>query len=182
MNNVAHLHASAPAVPALGPGEVVRVDADRLEIALRSGRRVEARAALAFSYQPVEGDVVLVIGPTEDAEHYVIGVIAAKGRGVMAFAGDLEIRAVGGRLSLGGDEGIELSAPTMNVQVGKLEMAARAVTQRFSTLKQRVSELLTVHAGERHEVIDGATATNAERATLLVKDKVSINGKAIHLG
>jgi len=70
----------------------------------------------------------------------------------------------------------------MQVSVGKLELAARAVVERFVNLTQRVSELLTIQAGKSHTVVDGASYLRAENATVLVQEKVSINGKAIHLG
>ncbi len=171
------LGASAPLY--LGPAEVTESHAGSLRILLSDGREVQARTALAFAYQPTAGDVVLAIGTTE---HYVVGVLSCNGQATVAFPGDLELRAVGGRLRLTGDEGVAVSGPAMQVSVGKLELAARAVVERFVSLTQRVSELLCVQAGESHTVVDGASYLRAENATVLVHEKVSINGKAIHLG
>ena len=68
------------------------------------------------------------------------------------------------------------------VRAGKLEMIARTVNQRFQSLRQHVAELLSVQAGSTHTTVEGASVTSAESSTLLTKNKVTINGKAIHLG
>jgi hypothetical protein len=173
--------ALAPSAGALylGPASVTRVSAGSLLLSLRDGREVEARTALAFAYQPVVGDAVLALGTDE---YYVVGVLSCQGQATLAFPGDLELRAVGGRLRLTGDEGVAVTGPSMQVSVGKLELAARAVVERFVSLTQRVSDLLSVHAGKSNTVVDGASYLRAENATVLVHEKVSINGKAIHLG
>jgi hypothetical protein len=178
MSNLAHLPLpQAAAELYLGPAEVLSGGVT-VEVQLSDGRRVQAQPALAFAYQPAAGDVVLVLGKEQ---HWVVGVLAARGQGTLAFPGDLEVRAAG-KLRLRGDEGVAVEGPSMQVQVGKLEMVARSVAQRFVSLTQRVADLLSVHAGQSHTVVDGASYTRAESATLLTKDKVSINGKAIHLG
>lgn len=178
--NVARLRrpVSSPA-SFLGPATVTGAGASTVEVALPDGTTAEARVALAFAYEPVVGDTVLVIGGDE---HYVIGVLAAQGKAVLSFPGDLEVRAAGGELRLTGDRGVSIGGPSLQVQVGKLELVARAVTQRFDTLRQRVTELLSVHAGQSHTVVDGTSHTRAESASILTKENVTINGKAIHLG
>lgn len=170
---------SNPAPLYLGPATVTRATAGALRLQLRDGREVGARAALAFAYEPVEGDVVLALGTDE---HYVVGVLSCRGKSTLAFPGDLELRAVGGTLRLTGDQGVTVAGPAMQISVGKLELVARAVVERFVNLTQRVSELLTIQAGKSHTVVDGASYLRAENATVLVQEKVSINGKAIHLG
>ena len=92
------------------------------------------------------------------------------------------MRAVGGRLRLSGDEGVVVSGPSMQVSVGKLELVARAVVERFVSLTQRVSDMLSVQAGKSHTVVEGTSYQQAKSATMLVHEKISINGKAIHLG
>jgi hypothetical protein len=163
----------------LGPATVERVSAGTLVLSLRDGREVEARTALAFAYQPAVGDAVLALGTDE---HYVVGVLSCRGQATLAFPGDLEVRAVGGRLRLSGDEGVAVTGPSLQISVGKLELVARAVMERFVSLTQRVSDLLSVQAGKSHTVVEGTSYQQAENATLLVREKVSINGKAIHLG
>lgn len=167
-----------PAPTYLGPACVVGRSATRVEIELPDGLRVEAHVALAFTYEPELGDTVLVIA---QREHYVIGVLATSGRGVISFSGDLEVRA-GGRLRLAGHDGVDIEGRDLRMNVGKLEMVARAVTQRFDTLKQRVTDLLSVHAGASHTTVDGTSHLRAKNAAVLTEEKVTINGKAIHLG
>lgn len=181
MTNVARLRPADPAsaAPYLGPAEVLGCSPLSLDVVLPDGRRVEARLALAFSYAPEVGDTVLVIAQDE---HYVIGVLAGRGKGVLAFPGDLELHAVGGALKLTGDRGVTVEGPSMRVTVGKLELVARAVTQRFESLRQRVTELLHVHAGESHTIVEGTSHLRAESASILTEQKVTLNGKAIHLG
>ncbi len=184
MSQVAHLHRvvnePSPIPPSheLGPAEVLEATALGVRVALPSGAEREARLALAFSYEPAVGDTVLVIADARGA--WVIGVIAGTGKGRIAFPGDLEIQA-GGRLALSGHT-VDIDTPKLEVRAGKLEMFARTVNQRFQSLRQQVTELLSVQAGSTHTTVEGASVTSAESSTLLTKNKVTINGKAIHLG
>jgi hypothetical protein len=162
----------------LGPAQVVGRSPTHVEVELPDGTRAMATPALAFTYEPAIGDTVLTIA---QRDHYVIGVIATTGRGVVSFPGDLEVRS-GGRLRLAGHDGVDIEGREMRVNVGKLEMVARTVTQRFESLKQRVSDLLSVHAGASQTMVDGTSHLRAKNASVLTEEKVTINGKAIHLG
>lgn len=187
MSNVARLHrAPSPSSVApserrhqLGPAEVVRGGAASVTVRMPDGAEHEARVALAFTYEPGAGDTVLVIG--DEGGFYVIGVLAGAGKGTIEFPGDLTVRAAG-RLHLAGEAGVTIEGPDTQVNTGTLRILARAVTQRFESLKQHVVDLLSVQAGKAHTTIDGASFTSAESSTLLTRDKVTINGKAIHLG
>lgn len=187
MSNVVALHrdpAPEPAAPPrlpLGPATVTRADAAGVEVTLRGGASARAELALAFTYQPAPGDVVLVIGDDEQGR-YVIGVLQGSGRASLELPGDVDVRAVGGVLRLAGDKGVEVAAPEVSVQAGRVRMIADAVVQRFATLRQRVTELLSVHAAESHTLVDGAAHTQAKSATILTDEKTTINGKAIYLG
>jgi len=163
----------------LGPALVIAAAPARLEVELATGARVEACAALGFGYEPRAGDSVVVLG--NEAGHYLVGVLASQGTGSLTFPGDLAVEA-SGTLRLRGVRGLEIEGPAMAVRVGKLSLLADAVTERFRNLRQRVVERLSVQAGETHTVVEGSSYTRAESATLLTKEKVSINGKAIHLG
>lgn len=186
MSNVARLRpapspAAAPpaARPLLGPAEVLKGGAAAVTVRLADGSEREAKVALAFAYEPAEGDTVLAIG--DEAGCYVIGVLAGTGKAALTFPGDLTVRA-GGRLHLAGEDGVDIEGPAVQVRTGTLSMLARAVTQRFDSLKQHVVDLLSVQAGKQHTTIEGSSFTSAESSTLLTKEKVTINGKAIHLG
>ena len=116
-----------------------------------------------------------------DDGFYVVGVLTTQETAKLSFAGDVELSA-GGSLRLHAAEGVELAGAQVTIRTGKLEMMARKVTQHFDSLRQRVVEMLSVQAGKSHCVVEGADFKQADSSTLLTKNKVTINGKAIHLG
>jgi Protein of unknown function (DUF3540) len=164
----------------LGPAEVTRVSPHEVEVRLDGDRLVRARLAIGYPYDPQRGDTVLVIG--DAGGHYVIGVLHGTGKTALEIPGDVELRAVGGTLRLSGDKGVEIAAPELSVRVDRLRTLAGSVVERFTSLSQRVAELLSVHAGQRHTVVDGSSHEQSKSATLLTEEKMTINGKAIHLG
>jgi hypothetical protein len=166
--------------PALGPAEVTRVSPHEVEVRFESGASAHAQIALGYPYEPQQGDTVLVIG--EAGRHYVIGVLHGTGRSVLELPGDVDVRAVGGVLRLSGDKGVELASPDLSIHVGRLQVIAGAAVQRFASLCQRVADLLSVQAGQRHTVIEGSSHEQAKSASLLTEEQVTINGKAIYLG
>lgn len=167
------------AVDYLGPAIVVEARGAEVTIDL-GGQRLAARLALATPYEPIEGDTLLVIGGP--GGHYVIGVLDGAGRTVLSVPGDVDVHAVGGTLRLTGDKGVQVDGGAIEMRAGKLQVIAGAVVERFSTLYQRVSEMLSVRAGERHTVVDGASLEKAKSASILTEETVSINGKQVHLG
>jgi hypothetical protein len=180
MSNVAVLRNQRPAgVLYLGPATVVRAHPHALEVTLKGGERVTATLALAYAYEAREGDVVLAIGDPEG--HYVIGVLAGEGRAALAFPGDVDVRA-GGVLRLSGEKGVAIDSPEVSVTSSKLRVIAGAVVQTFQSMRQRVSELLSVQAGQSHTIVEGTAHTQAKSATIVTEENVSINGKEIHLG
>lgn len=166
--------------PGLGPAEITRVSPHEVEVRLKTGALARATLALGYPYEPRPGDVVLVIGDAEG--HYVIGVLHGTGRSVLELPGDVDLRAVNGVLRLSGDKGVEITSPEVSIQAGKLQVIAETAVQRFASLCQRVADLLSVHAGQRHTVIEGSSHEQAKSATLLTEEKMTINGKAIYLG
>jgi hypothetical protein len=186
MSNVAVLRgasdrASAAIQPFLGPAEVTEI-LGPLEVSVRlpDGSIARARLALAFAYEPRPSDVLLVIGNPDG--HYVIGVLQGTGKASLSVPGDVEVRAVGGELVLAGDKGVRVEGGEVRVRAGKLEMLAGAVAQRFGELRQHVADLWSVRAGQAHAVIEGSTYQQSKSATILTEEKVTINGRAIHLG
>jgi uncharacterized protein DUF3540 len=164
----------------LGPACVTEVHGQSVTIELPGGETAAAQLALAFLYQPVPGDVLLVIGREET--YYGIGVLHGTGKTVLAFHGDVELRAVDGALNLAGDRGVNVEGPKIEMHTGKLSMIAESVVQKFSSVFQRVSSLLSVHAGKSHTIVDGASFTQAESGAIVTKEIMTINGKQIHLG
>ena len=163
----------------LGPAEVVSVASGTLSVRLASGSVVSARIALAQPYDAEVGDEVLVIG--EASDHYVIGVLLAKAPAVLAVPGDLEIRA-GGAIRLTAGTLVEVSGQEVTMRASKLSLLADAVTESFTTLRQRVRDVLSVHAGESHTVVDGSSFALSKSATIQTEKKISINGREIFLG
>lgn len=164
----------------LGPALVSDVRDGQITMELPHGAKVPITLALAYLYQPVPGDVLLVIGNGDS--YYGIGVLHATGKAVLSFQGDVDVRAVDGTLRLSGDKGVQLSGPELELHSNKLRMVAGAVVQKFNSVFQRVSGLLHVHAEKAHTSVDGAAFTQSESNTILTKDIMTINGKQIHLG
>jgi hypothetical protein len=173
-------HQAIAAGDYLGPAEVTLARGPTLEVELPGGRRIQPAIALALPYAPVAGDVLLVIGRGE--AYYVIGVIQGQGRIALTFHGDVELSSLDGKVIVAGQRGVELHGPEIDVQAGKLRMVAGAVVQRFTSVCQRVTDLLSVHAGESHALVDGGSFAQSKRAVLQTEETVTINGKEIHLG
>jgi microcystin-dependent protein len=172
--------ASARAEEYLGPAEVVRVVGHDVYVDVPGGgAAVRAELALAFPYEPAQGDVLLVIA--RGAAHYVIGVLHGTGRSVFALPGDVGLHA-GGSLDLSAEKGIRLKSAELEVHTGKLRMIADRVTQTFASLHQRVSDLLSVHAGKSHTLVEGSSYAQSKNTAIVTQETVTINGNAIHLG
>jgi Protein of unknown function (DUF3540) len=164
----------------LGPAEVTEARGPTLEVELSGGERVPATIALALPYEPVVGDTLLVIGRGEAC--YVIGVLHGQGRTSLAFHGDVELASLDGKVIVTGQRGVELRGPEVDVHAGTLRMVAGAVVQRFASVCQRVTEILSVHARESHTLVDEGSFAQAKRSVLQTEETVTINGKEIHLG
>jgi hypothetical protein len=164
----------------LGPAEVVEVRASAVVVSLPGGARARAELAFAMPYAPALQDLLLVIGRGE--AHYAIGVLRGSGRTDLSFQGDVELRAVNGRLSLSGDRGVDVRGPEVDVYTTALRMVAKDVQQKFESVCQRVTSLLRVHAGEAQTLVDGSSLTQAKSAAILTEETVTINGREVHLG
>lgn len=174
---------SAPVRPDdyLGPAQVTAADGGKVAVELPGGGpAIPVEMALALPYQPAVGDTLLVIGRGE--RYYAIGVLHGTGRTVLSIAGDIDLHAREGALSLSGDKGVAIRGPEVEVEAGKVRMVADAVVQKFNSLYQRVSGLLSVRAQEAHTVVDNTSFTKAKNATLLTEETVTVNGKQILLG
>jgi hypothetical protein len=163
----------------LGPACVLSAEGQEVMIELPTGETRAARLALAFLYQPVPGDVLLVIGKEE---YYGIGVLHGTGKASLSFHGDVDLRAVGGALRLSGDRGVSVEGPEVEIHAGRLKTIADAVVEKCNSLYQRVSSLLSVHAGKSHTIVDGLSFTQAESGAIVTREVMTINGKQVHLG
>lgn len=181
MSNVARLRIEGAAETSvhLGPAEVTRVLPAEVEVDLPKRGKARARLALGYAYEPRPGDEVLVIGNDEGC--WVIGVVRGQGPSVLHFPADALLRAEGS-LRISADRGVEIASPQLSVTTRKLRMVASEVVHAFTTLRQRVTELLSTQAGQSHTVVEGSMHSQAKSATILTEEKVSINGKEVHLG
>lgn len=166
--------------PRVGRGVVKAVSLAGLTVILDDGREVAATLALALPYAACEGDVLLVLG--DERESFVVGVVAGRGKTSLELAGDVSVRAVGGRLDLAGDEGVRVQGPLVEVHAGKLRAVAESVVETFTTLFQRVTDVLHVHAREQVSIADEGSYSQARTTAIQTQDVVTINGKEIHLG
>jgi hypothetical protein len=164
----------------LGPAEVVETTDEGVRARLRGGVVVSASLALALPYAPVVGDLLLFIGKGE--EFYAIGVLRGAGKTSLRLQGDVDLHAEGGVLHLSADKGVRIQAPEVDIETGRLRTVASSVVQKCTTLYQRVSALLSVHAGQSHTVVDEASFSRAKSAAILTEETVTINGKQVHLG
>lgn len=181
MSNVARLKIDEkPEEPMyLGPAKVLQARALDVDVELPSGQQKRARMALAYAYEAREGDEVLVIGNPDG--HWVIGVINGQGPAILRFPADAELSA-GGSLRITAHRSVDVQAQDFSVTTQKIRLIATEVAQTFKSLRQRVHELLSVHAGQTHTVVEGSMHSQAKTATILTEEKVSINGKEVHLG
>ena len=156
------------------PGELrVRLQDERED-------EVSVTPAFTFPYDPAPGDTLLVLGQGD--RHYAVGVIAGSRPASLAFPGDADVRAVGGRLTLASDRAVELSAPRVTIRAGVLRTLAERVVEKTEGLRRWVRGLLAVRAGQSRRVVDGEDSTRCENSTTLAKDTVKIDGDQLHLG
>jgi hypothetical protein len=165
----------------LGPARVTAAEAGNVAVELPGGdQSIPVEMALALPYAPALGDTLLVIGRAQ--KYYAIGVLHGTGRTVLSLAGDIEVHARDGELSLSGDKGVSIRGPEVDVEAGKIRMVADAMVQKLNSMYQRVSALLSVSAGDAHTVVERTALTKAKNATILTEDTVTVNGKQILLG
>ncbi|APR75270.1 Hypothetical protein A7982_00616 [Minicystis rosea] len=165
----------------LGPAEVIEVRAGEVIVALPEGDEIAVEPALAFPYEPAPGDELLVIGKG-DGRYYAIGVLHGTGRAALAIQGNVDLRAVGGKLHLAGDQGVEIEGPEIGIRAGKIRTIAESMVETVASLYQRVTAHLRVHARESHTLVEGSTITQAKAASITTEEVVTINGKQVHLG
>lgn len=162
----------------LGPATILAVEERRVHLECPDCFPW-ARVALAQSYQPVKGDVVLAVGRGQD--WYVIGLLEGTGVTTFTAPGDLALRAPCGKIELQSGQGIILKSPLVEIFAGKLEMAARQVFQRFTDLTQWISGALHGRFGRVNTKVETDYHLNAGRIVERAEGDMIVNGKMIHL-
>ncbi len=163
----------------LGPARVKNISGGRVELDL-FGEGVWAFLALAYPYQPEEGDTVLAIG--QGGFWYIIGILQGKGKTTFTAPGDLELRCPRGRISMIAAKGVLIKSPEVKVIAKRLELLAETFMERFVNATRWVKEALQLHAGRMRTVVDGDYRLKGERILERAEGDVKIDGKKIHLG
>lgn len=163
----------------LGPARVLAVEGRRVLVALPEAR-AWATMALGYGYEPVAGDVLLVLGG--GGAFWVTGVIAGRGRTTLTAHGDLELSAPHGRIELSARDGVTLRGRAVQLAAQTLDVVARRVRQRFGELRCMVRGVLRTRAGRAETDIEGTSRTRADRIVQLAQRDVTVDGEKIHLG
>lgn len=164
----------------VGPAEVIGVGVRDVDVRLESGTVVAAVVALATRYEARVGDEVLVI--SQGGRSWIIGVISGSGSTALSFDGDVELRSNHGVVRVSGARGVEVDAPRIDLRSTNLSIVAEAMVTRVASFTQRVRDLMSIHVGKKHEIVDGSSTTQAKSSTLLTQEDVKINGRTVHLG
>lgn len=154
------------------------VDASRARVVFE-GASLSARPALAFAYQLMPGDVVLIIVQADDA--YIIGVLSGRGTTSLAVHGDLALSAPHGRISLSAGNGIDLDAPQIAVRAQAIEMTAVTLVQRVQTAFKTFTDLLHITAGRRQTRIHGVSMESTQRTYHRSEKETVLNGESINI-
>jgi len=164
----------------LGRAVVCSCQATRLEVRLPDGRQVQAKLAVPFGYRPQVDDELVVIGQQD--RYFVIGVTEAANAVELRFSGDVELRSTHGNIHLNAAKKLQMMAADIDMRTKVLTVISDKIVEKATTVYQRVSELLSIRAGEKQEVVDGECSTRAEHIHLASREVVKVNGKEIHLG
>jgi hypothetical protein len=164
-------------MPLVGSAEVVRAGGTHATVRF-GGREVEARLALAFLYQPVPGDQVVVVG---GEEHFIVGVLAGRGTVRLAAPADLELSAQG-EVRIAGAKGVRLRGPRLTVAVEKMEVVAQIVVERTTRALRWARDLVETRAGRSRTIVEGACTTRAGDIVGTARGIVKFDGDKIHLG
>jgi hypothetical protein len=164
----------------LGPATVSRAVGDRIEVTCDElGDSVLARSALAYPYQPVRGDELLVIG--DRGSCFIIGVLVGRGRPRIA-AKQVSLRAEGGSLRLSAGRAVVIAAKRADVVAqDDVFVQSHHATRQTRRLSQRILEKVETLSRDYDQVIDRGWVHHARRITAKVKKTFYINGGRIRL-
>ena len=163
----------------LGPGEVTHLDPLRAQPE-GSADSVAVDAAFPFPYRPQLGDRLLLTGQGE--RYFAIGVLSGQGQTALELPGDVELRALGGTLTLEGDEGLELRSREVRLNAGTLRTFADSLCERAESAYRWIQGTLTVRAGESRRVVEGVDSSRCGESKTLAEGTVKIDGHQVHLG
>ncbi len=163
----------------LAEARVRSLDAGMAELEL-DGETVLARLAMAGGIRPAVGDVAVVI--SQQDRHYVVGVVSSGAKTVIEVAGDLDLSAPHGSVTLSAGGGVRVAAPTIVLAAHSLRLVAHAVVEEFGRLWCWVREQLDLKAGAMRTDIDQTYRLRAQQILERAEGRVSIDGERIDLG
>jgi hypothetical protein len=176
------LAATAAVDEYLGPARVLAVIQAASRVALDGdvARTVDATHAFSLPFRPQVGDELLVLG--RGGQWFAVGVLGGARPAALEFPGDVDVRAVGGTLTLASDRAVAITAPKITLRAGVLRTVARSVVEKAEQVHRWVRGLLALRAGEVRRTVDGLDATRCGDSTTLAKGTVKIDGDQLHLG
>jgi hypothetical protein len=165
----------------LGPATVSRSVGKRVQLRRPEHADEEwAETALAFPYQPVAGDVVLVAA--QEDRVYVIGVLQGRGPSVLRFPGDVTLSAPAGSIHLDAATAVTTTAPAVEIRADAVEVEAKSLVQRVESALQWVKDLFEMKSGRSRMVTEGTHLQMAERTFIRSEKESKIDGEKIYLG
>lgn len=167
----------------LGPAEVLAVGPGRLSVRLveaDGAPEVQATLALAAPVVPSPGDTLLVLG--QGREVFAIGVLSGAGPVRLELPGDVELRAVGGTLSLHGERGVTVEGDAVTLRARALRTFAGTLTERVDTAFRWVKDQLRIQAGESRRIVQGEDLSHCQRSVTLAQETAKLDGHQIQIG
>ena len=162
----------------LGPARVTAVVDGRIGIEFATGERAWSRSALGYPYDAAPGDEVLVIG---QEVYYVIGVLSATGPSRLSTPGDLILHA-GGTVEIIGEQGIQLTSPSVAVQAGRFEVLAQTILEQATNSYRWIKQLIKTYAGSVQTISESSYTVDAQMIVQHADKDVAISGERINLG
>ncbi len=164
---------------AIASGSVIEAGEKQLLLDI-DGQRHWAVMALAYRYEALPGDKVLVANDGET--YYVIGVLEGRGTTSFVAPGDIEFRAPRGCIDMVAAKSINMRSPKFQVSSTTLELVADRAVHRFNSLDQWVRETIYTHAGRMLNRVKETYRLNAGKIVGRAKGAVKIDGDEIKLG
>jgi hypothetical protein len=174
---------------------------------------VHAKRAASCLLDPAVGDRVL-LAVEEGGDAFVLAVLEQKvpGATTVSVEGDLTIRAVGGRVSIAAQEGLELASAAaarilakavdvsaieslsllggaVQAELGKVKVVASAIEGFFDRVRQHtkyshrtVEELDQVNARHIDYAAEESAHLRGENTLVTAHHLVKVNGEQVHVG
>jgi hypothetical protein len=114
-----------PASIALQYGKVLEKEGEGCFLLETAGGTVKARRAVSCLVEPGVKDLAL-FSLDEFGRAYVLSVLEREGEGPVAltFEGDVELKALAGRVRIAGQEGVDIATAELNLVSGRLNVNA----------------------------------------------------------